>query len=144
MEEEERRERKKSRRERKLREKERKENVIISDEATRNEVYTSQFVGSVRCGYGIGALDQRINFGIELDKENNSDADLVVPVSDFGYDAALGFAQHPEINFTSQLITKQHSSTTHSTAQQSTAQHSTAQHTTAHHSPPLINTSHLT
>ena len=34
------------------------------------------------------------NLGSELAKENNIDADIVVPVPDSGNAAALGFAQH--------------------------------------------------
>ena len=40
------------------------------------------------------AYEHRKNLGIELAKENNIDADIVVPVPDSGNAAALGFAQH--------------------------------------------------
>jgi len=44
------------------------------------------------------------NIGIELAKENDIDADIVVPVPDSGNAAALGFAQHLKINYEHGLI----------------------------------------
>ena len=43
---------------------------------------------------GKSAYEYRKNFGKELAKENNVDADIIVPVPDSGNAAALGFAQH--------------------------------------------------
>tara|TARA_B100001121_G_scaffold169958_1_gene148378 strand:+ start:2662 stop:4143 length:1482 start_codon:yes stop_codon:yes gene_type:complete len=43
---------------------------------------------------GKAAYEHRKNLGIELAKENDLDADIVVPVPDSGNAAALGFAQH--------------------------------------------------
>ncbi len=53
---------------------------------------------------GKSAYEHRKNLGIELAKENNSDADIVVPVPDSGNAAALGFAQHLNIKFELGLI----------------------------------------
>ena len=53
---------------------------------------------------GKSAYEHRKNLGIELEKENNSDADIVVPVPDSGNAAALGFAQHLNIKFELGLI----------------------------------------
>ena len=43
---------------------------------------------------GISAYEHRKNLGKELAKENDVDADIVVPVPDSGNAAALGFAQY--------------------------------------------------
>ena len=43
---------------------------------------------------GKTAYEHRKNIGVELAKENDIDADIVVPVPDSGNAAALGFAQH--------------------------------------------------
>ena len=43
---------------------------------------------------GKTAYEHRKNIGKELAKENNTDADIVVPVPDSGNAAAMGFAQH--------------------------------------------------
>ena len=43
---------------------------------------------------GKTAYEHRKNLGIELAKENNTDADIIVPVPDSGNAAALGFSQH--------------------------------------------------
>ena len=48
--------------------------------------------------------EHRKNLGKELAKENDIDADIVVPVPDSGNAAALGFAQHLKINFEHGLI----------------------------------------
>ena len=53
---------------------------------------------------GKSAYEHRKQFGIELAKENKIKADIVVPVPDSGNAAALGFAQHLEINFELGLI----------------------------------------
>jgi amidophosphoribosyltransferase len=53
---------------------------------------------------GKSAYEYRKNLGIELAKENNMDADIVVPVPDSGNAAALGFAQHLGIKFELGLI----------------------------------------
>ena len=53
---------------------------------------------------GKSAYEYRKKFGVELAKENKIDADIVVPVPDSGNAAALGFAQHLEINFELGLI----------------------------------------
>ena len=53
---------------------------------------------------GKSAYEYRKNLGIELAKENNLDADIVVPVPDSGNAAALGFAQHLKMNFELGLI----------------------------------------
>ena len=50
------------------------------------------------------AYEHRKNIGIELAKENDVDADIVVPVPDSGNAAALGFAQHLKINYEHGLI----------------------------------------
>ena len=53
---------------------------------------------------GKSAYEYRKNLGIELAKENNLKADIVVPVPDSGNAAALGFAQYLNINFELGLI----------------------------------------
>ena len=53
---------------------------------------------------GKSAYEHRKNLGIELARENNLDADIIVPVPDSGNAAALGFAQHLKINFELGLI----------------------------------------
>ena len=53
---------------------------------------------------GKSAYEHRKNLGIELAKENNLDADIVVPVPDSGNAAAIGFAQHLGIKFELGLI----------------------------------------
>ena len=53
---------------------------------------------------GKSAYEHRKNLGVELAKENNIDADIVVPVPDSGNAAALGFAQYLGINFELGLI----------------------------------------
>ena len=53
---------------------------------------------------GKTAYEHRKNLGIELAKENNVEADIVVPVPDSGNAAALGFAQHLGKNFELGLI----------------------------------------
>ncbi len=53
---------------------------------------------------GKSAYEHRKNLGIELAKENDLDADIVVPVPDSGNAAALGFAQHLGIKFELGLI----------------------------------------
>ena len=53
---------------------------------------------------GKSAYEYRKNLGIELAKENNLDADIIVPVPDSGNAAALGFAQHLKMNFELGLI----------------------------------------
>ena len=53
---------------------------------------------------GKSAYEYRKNLGIELAKENNLDADIVVPVPDSGNAAALGFAQHLGMKFELGLI----------------------------------------
>ena len=50
------------------------------------------------------AYEHRKSIGIELAKENNVDADIVVPVPDSGNAAALGFAQHLKMNYEHGLI----------------------------------------
>jgi len=50
------------------------------------------------------AYEHRKNIGIELAKENDIDADIVVPVPDSGNAAALGFAQHLNMNYEHGLI----------------------------------------
>ncbi len=50
------------------------------------------------------AYEHRKNIGIELAKENDIDADIVVPVPDSGNAAALGFAQHLKMNYEHGLI----------------------------------------
>ena len=53
---------------------------------------------------GKSVYEHRKNLGIELAKENNLDADIVVPVPDSGNAAALGFAQHLGMKFELGLI----------------------------------------
>jgi amidophosphoribosyltransferase len=43
---------------------------------------------------GKSAYEYRKNFGVELSKETNIEADIIVPVPDSGNAAALGYAQH--------------------------------------------------
>ena len=50
------------------------------------------------------AYEHRKNMGIELAKENEIDADIVVPVPDSGNAAALGFAQKLKVDFEHGLI----------------------------------------
>ncbi len=50
------------------------------------------------------AYEHRKNLGVELAKENNIDADIVVPVPDSGNAAALGFSQNLKMNFEYGLI----------------------------------------
>ena len=50
------------------------------------------------------AYEHRKNLGLELAKENDVDADIVVPVPDSGNAAALGFSQKLNINFEHGLI----------------------------------------
>ena len=53
---------------------------------------------------GKTAYEHRKNLGVQLAKENEIDADVVVPVPDSGNAAALGFAQHLNLNFELGLI----------------------------------------
>ena len=53
---------------------------------------------------GKTAYEFRKNFGAQLAKEENLDADLVVPVPDSGTAAALGYAEQKGINFELGLI----------------------------------------
>jgi len=53
---------------------------------------------------GKAAYEHRKNLGAELAKENNVEADIVVPVPDSGNAAALGFAQHLRKKFELGLI----------------------------------------
>ena len=53
---------------------------------------------------GKTAYEHRKSLGAELAKENNIDADIVVPVPDSGNAAALGFAQHIGMNFELGLV----------------------------------------
>ncbi len=53
---------------------------------------------------GKSAYEHRKNLGIELAKENNLNADIVVPVPDSGNAAAIGFAQYLGISFELGLI----------------------------------------
>ncbi len=53
---------------------------------------------------GKTAYEHRKNIGRELAKENNTDADIVVPVPDSGNAAAMGFAQELKMNFEHGLI----------------------------------------
>ena len=53
---------------------------------------------------GKTAYDHRKNLGAELAKENDVNADIVVPVPDSGNAAALGFAQHLGMNFELGLV----------------------------------------
>jgi amidophosphoribosyltransferase len=50
------------------------------------------------------AYEHRKNIGVELAKENDVKADIVVPVPDSGNAAALGFAQHLKMNYEHGLI----------------------------------------
>ena len=50
------------------------------------------------------AYEHRKNLGVELAKENDIDADIVVPVPDSGNAAALGFSQNLKMNFEYGLI----------------------------------------
>ena len=50
------------------------------------------------------AYEHRKNIGRELAKENDTDADIVVPVPDSGNAAAMGFAQELKMNFEHGLI----------------------------------------
>ena len=50
------------------------------------------------------AYEHRKNIGVELAKENDVDADIVVPVPDSGNAAALGFAQHIKMNYEHGLV----------------------------------------
>ncbi len=53
---------------------------------------------------GKTAYEHRKNIGRELAKENDTDADIVVPVPDSGNAAAMGFAQELKVNFEHGLI----------------------------------------
>ena len=53
---------------------------------------------------GKTAYEYRKRFGAELAKEDDLDADLVVPVPDSGNAAALGYAEEKKINFDLGLI----------------------------------------
>ncbi len=53
---------------------------------------------------GKTAYEHRKNIGKELAKENDADADIVVPVPDSGNAAAMGFAQELKMNFEHGLI----------------------------------------
>jgi amidophosphoribosyltransferase len=53
---------------------------------------------------GKTAYEHRKNIGKELAKENDTDADIVVPVPDSGNAAAMGFAQELKMNFEHGLI----------------------------------------
>ena len=53
---------------------------------------------------GKTAYEHRKNIGKELAKENDTDADIVVPVPDSGNAAAMGFAQQLNMNFEHGLI----------------------------------------
>ena len=53
---------------------------------------------------GKTAYEYRKNFGAQLAKEENLDADLIVPVPDSGTAAALGYAEQKGINFELGLI----------------------------------------
>ncbi len=53
---------------------------------------------------GKTAYEHRKNIGRELAKENDTDADIVVPVPDSGNAAAMGFAQQLKMNFEHGLI----------------------------------------
>jgi len=50
------------------------------------------------------AYEHRKNIGVELAKENDVEADIVVPVPDSGNAAALGFSQYLKINYEHGLI----------------------------------------
>jgi len=53
---------------------------------------------------GKTAYEYRKNLGSELAKENDVNADIIVPVPDSGNAAALGFAQHLKIKFELGLV----------------------------------------
>ena len=53
---------------------------------------------------GKSAYEYRKNFGKELAKESNADADVIVPVPDSGNAAAIGYSQHLGKNFELGLI----------------------------------------
>jgi amidophosphoribosyltransferase len=53
---------------------------------------------------GKTAYEHRKSLGAELAKENDEEADIVVPVPDSGNAAALGFAQHLGMNFELGLV----------------------------------------
>ena len=53
---------------------------------------------------GISAYEYRKKLGAELSKEDNIDADLVVPVPDSGNAAALGYSQKKKLKFDLGLI----------------------------------------
>jgi len=53
---------------------------------------------------GQSAYEYRKKFGIELAKETNVDADIIVPVPDSGNAAALGYSQYVKKNFELGLI----------------------------------------
>ncbi|MDC2971439.1 amidophosphoribosyltransferase, partial [Candidatus Pelagibacter sp.] len=53
---------------------------------------------------GKTAYEHRKNIGKELAKENDTDADIVVPVPDSGNAASMGFAQELKMNFEHGLI----------------------------------------
>ena len=53
---------------------------------------------------GKTAYEHRKSLGAELAKENDINADIVVPVPDSGNAAALGFAQHLKMNFELGLV----------------------------------------
>ena len=53
---------------------------------------------------GKTAYEHRKNLGKELAKENDINADIIVPVPDSGNAAALGFAQHLNKNYEHGLI----------------------------------------
>ncbi len=53
---------------------------------------------------GKTAYDHRKNFGVQLAKEDDLEADIVVPVPDSGNAAALGYAQEKNIQFELGLI----------------------------------------
>jgi len=53
---------------------------------------------------GVTAYEHRKNIGAELAKENDVEADIVVPVPDSGNAAALGFAHHLKMNYEHGLI----------------------------------------
>ena len=53
---------------------------------------------------GKSAYEYRKSFGVELAKEDNVDADVIVPVPDSGIAAALGYSQHVKKKFELGLI----------------------------------------
>ena len=53
---------------------------------------------------GKSAYEHRKNLGVQLAKENDINADVIVPVPDSGNAAAIGFAQHLKKNFELGLI----------------------------------------